>query len=336
MTSVSLKNISKSYGTGKKQLEVIKNLDLEIFSKEFLVLVGPSGCGKSTLLRMIAGLEDIKEGKIFIGKQEVNNIEPRDRNIAMVFQNYALYPHMDVSNNIGFGLRARKTPKIEIEKKVKEAGEMLGISGLMNRRPSELSGGQRQRVAMGRAIVREPNVFLFDEPLSNLDAKLRGNMRAVIKKLHSQLDTTMIYVTHDQVEAMTLADRIVIMDEGNIQQVGTPMELYDTPINKFVASFIGSPEMNFIICNDSKTLGIRPEDIYLLKDYDDKKKHRKIMVSIEVIEPLGPETLITVIYDNTKIVAKISGTKKFSPGDEIQLVLDMNKAHFFEVNGERT
>ena len=336
MTSVSLKNISKSYGTGKKQLEVIKNLDLEIFSKEFLVLVGPSGCGKSTLLRMIAGLEDIKEGKIFIGKQEVNNIEPRDRNIAMVFQNYALYPHMNVSNNIGFGLRARKTPKIEIEKKVKEAGEMLGISGLMNRRPSELSGGQRQRVAMGRAIVREPNVFLFDEPLSNLDAKLRGNMRAVIKKLHSQLDTTMIYVTHDQVEAMTLADRIVIMDEGNIQQVGTPMELYDTPINKFVASFIGSPEMNFIICKDGKTLGIRPEDIYLLKDYDDKKNHRKIIASIEVIETLGPETLITVIYDNTKIVAKISGTKMFSPGDEIQLVLDMNKAHFFEVNGERT
>ena len=206
----------------------------------------------------------------------------------------------------------------------------------MNRRPSELSGGQRQRVAMGRAIVREPNVFLFDEPLSNLDAKLRGNMRAVIKKLHSQLDTTMIYVTHDQVEAMTLADRIVIMDEGNIQQVGTPMELYDTPINKFVASFIGSPEMNFIICNDGKTLGIRPEDIYLLKDYDDKKNHRKIIASIEVIETLGPETLITVIYDNTKIVAKISGTKKFSPGDEIQLVLDMNKAHFFEVNGERT
>tara|TARA_R110002096_G_scaffold416576_2_gene619251 strand:+ start:69003 stop:70013 length:1011 start_codon:yes stop_codon:yes gene_type:complete len=335
MANVSLKEISKSYGNGKKAVEVIKNLDLEIADKEFLVLVGPSGCGKSTLLRMIAGLEDITKGKIAIDDKLVNNLEPRDRNIAMVFQNYALYPHMDVEKNIGFGLRARNLPKADIAAKVKEAAEMLEISDLLHRKPAELSGGQRQRVAMGRAIVRDPAVFLFDEPLSNLDAKLRASMRAEIKKLHAAVKTTMIYVTHDQVEAMTLADRIVIMRDGLIQQIGTPMDLYSTPANKFVASFIGSPEMNFMTSKEGVALGIRPEDIYLEADGEGLEKARKIRAVVEVVEPLGAETLLTASYDGTKIVAKLNGTVELEAGAEVKLVLDMRHAHLFGVEGER-
>lgn len=335
MANVSLNDISKSYGTGKKAVQVIKNLNLEIVDKEFLVLVGPSGCGKSTLLRMIAGLEDITKGDVSIGDKRVNDLEPRDRNIAMVFQNYALYPHMDVAKNIGFGLRARKLPKAKIAEKVNAAAEMLEISDLLDRKPAELSGGQRQRVAMGRAIVRDPAVFLFDEPLSNLDAKLRASMRTEIKKLHATVKTTMIYVTHDQVEAMTLADRIVIMKDGLIQQIGTPMELYNTPNNKFVASFIGSPEMNFMTSKEGVSLGIRPEDIYLEADGEGLEKTRKIKAIVDVVEPLGAETLLTAHYDGTKLVAKLNGTVELETGTEVKLILDMRHAHLFGVDGER-
>ncbi|HPF45486.1 MAG TPA: sn-glycerol-3-phosphate ABC transporter ATP-binding protein UgpC [Emcibacteraceae bacterium] len=330
MASVTLSDISKNYG----KVSVIEHLDLEIMDKEFIVLVGPSGCGKSTLLRMIAGLEDITGGKISIADRVVNNLEPRDRDIAMVFQNYALYPHMNVYKNISFGLRARKTPKSDIEKQVAKVAEILGIRELLNRKPSELSGGQRQRVAMGRAMVRNPAVFLFDEPLSNLDAKLRATMRAEIKKLHRTVETTMIYVTHDQVEAMTLADRIVIMDQGKIQQIGTPMEVYNTPANKFVAGFIGSPEMNFIKSKDGITLGIRPEDIYLSGSAD-IEKGKNIKAVVEVVEPLGAETLLIALYDGTRITAKLNGLITLEAGAEVKLTLDMSHAHLFDKDGQR-
>ncbi|MCP5380785.1 MAG: sn-glycerol-3-phosphate ABC transporter ATP-binding protein UgpC [Kordiimonadaceae bacterium] len=330
MASVTLSDISKSYG----KVSVIEHLDLEIRDKEFIVLVGPSGCGKSTLLRMIAGLEDITAGKISIAERMVNNLEPRDRDIAMVFQNYALYPHMNVYKNISFGLRARKMAKADIDTHVNRVAEILDIKDLLNRKPSELSGGQRQRVAMGRAMVRNPAVFLFDEPLSNLDAKLRASMRAEIKKLHRTVETTMIYVTHDQVEAMTLADRIVIMDQGKIQQIGTPMEVYQAPANQFVAGFIGSPEMNFIKSRDGITLGIRPEDIYLAESATlDKGKNVKAVV--EVVEPLGAETLLIAFYDGIKITAKLNGLIDIEAGMEVKLTLDMSRAHLFGKDGER-
>lgn len=331
MASVTLSNISKSYG---KQ-EIINKLDLEINDKEFVVLVGPSGCGKSTLLRMIAGLEDISGGKISIGDRVVNDLEPKDRDIAMVFQNYALYPHMNVYKNIAFGLRARKTPKAEIENYVSQVAEILEITDLLDRKPAELSGGQRQRVAMGRAMVRNPAVFLFDEPLSNLDAKLRSTMRAEIKKLHAKVATTMIYVTHDQVEAMTLADRIVILKDGEIQQIGTPMEVYQTPANKFVAGFIGSPEMNFIESKEGLTLGIRPEHIHLADNAPYLKNQRKIKATVQVVEPLGAETLITVNYDGTTVTAKATGLVELDAGSEVKLILDMGHAHLFDGDGER-
>src|SRR5580692_6510507 len=241
MASVALRGLRKDFG----HVSVIKGIDLEIADKEFVVFVGPSGCGKSTLLRLIAGLEDATAGDILIGGRVVNTTAPKDRNIAMVFQNYALYPHMTVARNMGFGLRAARLPKPEIDRRVREAAAMLGLEALLDRRPGELSGGQRQRVAMGRAIVRDPQVFLFDEPLSNLDAQLRNQVRTEIKKLHQQVRTTAVYVTHDQMEAMTLADRIVLLRDGRIEQVGTPMELFERPANRFVAGFIGSPAMNF-------------------------------------------------------------------------------------------
>src|SRR5580698_7220354 len=241
MATVALSNVRKSYG----DVSIIKGIDLEIADKEFVVFVGPSGCGKSTLLRLIAGLEDATVGDILIGGKVVNTTPPKDRNIAMVFQNYALYPHMTVARNMGFGLRAVRLPAAEIERRVHKTAAMLGLDGLLGRRPGELSGGQRQRVAMGRAMAREPQVFLFDEPLSNLDAQLRNQVRTEIKKLHQQVRTTAIYVTHDQVEAMTLADRIVLLRDGKIEQVGTPIELFERPANRFVAGFIGSPAMNF-------------------------------------------------------------------------------------------
>ena len=340
MAGVTLSNISKTYGNGKDAVSVIEDLDLAIQDKEFIVLVGPSGCGKSTLLRMIAGLEDITKGDLNIGDKKVNNLEPKDRNIAFVFQNYALYPHMDVYKNMAFGLRAAKMSKREIEHRVQQVAAILDIEELMFRKPAELSGGQRQRVAIGRAMVRDPQVFLFDEPLSNLDAKLRGTMRAEIKKLHQTVKTTIVYVTHDQVEAMTLADRIVILKDGKIQQIGTPMDVYKNPANQFVAGFIGSPEMNFIkapkgVAQGCITLGIRPEDILLAGNGETPDGCKRIRGKVTVVEPLGSETLLSVDYDGTEITAKLPGLHNASPGDEIKLALNMKKAFLFNEKGER-
>ncbi len=335
MADLKISNISKSYDENT----IIEDLSLDINDKELLVLVGPSGCGKSTLLRMIAGLEDITRGDIDIGGTRVNDLEPGKRNIAMVFQNYALYPHMSVYQNIAFGLRAMKLSKREIEYRVQQVAAVLDIEELIFRKPHELSGGQRQRVAIGRAMVREPSVFLFDEPLSNLDAKLRGNMRAEIKKLHKTVNTTIIYVTHDQTEAMTLADRIVVLDQGKIQQIGSPLELYENPANQFVAGFIGSPEMNFIrapkgIAMGAITLGIRPEHITIAGD-DTPPGHKKIKGTVTVTEPLGAETLLTVNYAENELVAKVPGIFTANVGDEVRLLLNMQKAYLFNEKGER-
>lgn len=324
MANVKLSNISKSYGDTK----VIENLDLEVSDNEFLVLVGPSGCGKSTLLRMIAGLEGVTDGELSIGDRVVNNLEPKDRNIAMVFQNYALYPHMNVYKNISFGLRAQKMPKDDIDKKVREAAEILELTELLERKPAELSGGQRQRVSMGRAIVRDPDVFLFDEPLSNLDAKLRSSMRIEIKKLHETVKKTIIYVTHDQVEAMTLADRIVILKDGEIQQIGTPMEVYKKPANKFVASFIGSPEMNFMEYPEF-SLGIRPEDIYISGTEPTMKRPQKLEGEVILVETLGAESLIRVKSGKHDLTLKVNGISTAKTGDNISLVLDKEDMHKF-------
>lgn len=341
MADVSFKNISKSYPLkGREEKLVIEDLTLDIHDKELLVLVGPSGCGKSTLLRMIAGLEDATAGDIEIGGKRVNNLEPGKRNIAMVFQNYALYPHMTVYQNIAFGLRAMKLSKREIEYRVQQVAKVLSIEELIFRKPHELSGGQRQRVAIGRAMVREPSVFLFDEPLSNLDAKLRSSMRGEIKKLHQTVNTTIIYVTHDQTEAMTLADRIVVLNHGEIQQVGTPLELYENPANQFVAGFIGNPEMNFIrapkgVAMGAITMGIRPEHISLAGEDAAPTGHKKIRGIITVIEPLGAETLLTVDYSGTELTAKITGLYTADVGDEVRLLLNMQKAYLFNEKGER-
>lgn len=324
MASVKLSNISKSYGDTK----IIEGLDLEVKDNEFLVLVGPSGCGKSTLLRMIAGLEDVSGGELSIGDRVVNTLEPKDRNIAMVFQNYALYPHMNVYKNISFGLRAQKMPKDEIDKKVREAAEILELSDLLERKPVELSGGQRQRVSMGRAIVRDPDVFLFDEPLSNLDAKLRSSMRLEIKKLHETVKKTIIYVTHDQVEAMTLADRIVILKDGEIQQIGTPLDVYKKPANKFVASFIGSPEMNFMEYSDF-SLGIRPEDIYIQGTEPKMARPQKLEGNIILVEMLGAESLLRVKSGKHDLTVKINGISTAKTGDTIDLVFDKEDMHRF-------
>jgi len=324
MANVKLSNISKSYGDTK----VIENLDLEVSDNEFLVLVGPSGCGKSTLLRMIAGLEGVTDGELSIGDRLVNNLEPKDRNIAMVFQNYALYPHMNVYKNISFGLRAQKMPKDNIDKKVREAAEILELTELLERKPAELSGGQRQRVSMGRAIVRDPDVFLFDEPLSNLDAKLRSSMRLEIKKLHETVKKTIIYVTHDQVEAMTLADRIVILKDGKIQQIGTPMEVYKKPANKFVASFIGSPEMNFMEYPEF-SLGIRPEDIYISGTEPTMKRPQKLEGEVILVETLGAESLIRVKSGKHDLTVKVNGISTAKASDNISLVFDKEDIHKF-------
>jgi multiple sugar transport system ATP-binding protein len=324
MASVNLSNISKSYGDTK----IIEGLDLDIKDNEFLVLVGPSGCGKSTLLRMIAGLEDVTDGELSIGDRVVNTLEPKDRNIAMVFQNYALYPHMNVYKNISFGLRAQKMPKDEIDAKVREAAEILELTDLLERKPAELSGGQRQRVSMGRAIVRDPDVFLFDEPLSNLDAKLRSSMRLEIKKLHETVKKTIIYVTHDQVEAMTLADRVVILKDGEIQQIGTPMEVYKKPANKFVASFIGSPEMNFMEYPDF-SLGIRPEDIYIRGSEPKMIRPQELEGTVILVEKLGAESLLRVKSGKHDLTVKINGISTARTGDELALVFDKKDMHRF-------
>lgn len=365
MAQVSLKKVSKIF---PGNIWAIRDISLGIENKEFVVLVGPSGCGKSTTLRIIAGLEEASGGEVYIGDQLVNDVPPKDRNIAMVFQNYALYPHMTVYENMAFGLRLRKYPNIEIETRVKEAATILGIEKLLGRKPRELSGGQRQRVAVGRAIVRKPLVFLFDEPLSNLDAKMRVQMRTEIKKLHIRLQTTMIYVTHDQTEAMTMGDKIVVMKDGHIQQIADPITLYDKPVNKFVAGFIGSPPMNFIrgaivkkeekfYLNEGRfrvkiidsmiknltpyldkdvIFGIRPEDIYDKLFVTDAPPENTIKATCEVIEPMGSEAYLYINTGKSSLIAKVGGHARPAINQDMDLVLDMSKVHFFDKDTDNT
>jgi multiple sugar transport system ATP-binding protein len=347
MADLRLSGIRKSFGT----TEVVHGIDLAVPHNEFLVLVGPSGCGKSTILRMIAGLEEPSAGEIRIGERVVNNVPPKDRDIAMVFQNYALYPHMTVYRNMAFALRAKRLPKPEIDRKVREAAAVLELEPFLERRPGELSGGQRQRVAMGRAIVRDPSVFLFDEPLSNLDAKLRNQMRAEIKKLHHKIRTTIVYVTHDQVEAMTLADRIVILRDGRIEQVGTPVEVYRRPANLFVAGFIGTPAMNVlparvadgaVVLDDGTRwrlpgtagvadgrpvmIGLRPEDVRPA----DGPALGRLEATVSIVEPLGAEALLTVAFAGREIVAKAEGDAHPEPGTRIGLEANLSRLHLFD------
>ncbi|NLP11078.1 sn-glycerol-3-phosphate ABC transporter ATP-binding protein UgpC [bacterium] len=361
MASVELKQVSKLFDNSVKAVDAV---DIFIEDKEFVVLVGPSGCGKSTTLRMIAGLEEITSGEIKIGDKVVNQVAPKDRDIAMVFQNYALYPHMTVYENMAFGLKLRKYSKQEIETRVREAAEILSINGLLQRKPKELSGGQRQRVAVGRAIVRKPQVFLFDEPLSNLDAKLRIQMRTEISKLHSRLETTMIYVTHDQVEAMTMGDRIVVMRDGRIQQIDTPLNLYHRPQNQFVAGFIGSPAMNFIdgelirengLCfktahwtlpvaegehlqalaahiGQPVIMGIRPEDLAAAADAAGAST---LTCKVDVVEPMGNETFIYLNTGADTLVARMSLAALPAVFSDFAVQIDMNKAHFFDKKTEQ-
>ena len=366
MASLSLKHINKTYPNG---FEAVKDFNLEIEDKEFIIFVGPSGCGKSTTLRMIAGLEDITSGELKIGDKVVNDVEPKDRDIAMVFQNYALYPHMTVFDNMAFGLKLRKVPKDEIKKKVEEAAKILDLEKLLDRKPKALSGGQRQRVAMGRAIVRNPKVFLMDEPLSNLDAKLRGQMRIEISKLHQRLNATIIYVTHDQTEAMTLGTRIVVMKDGVVQQVDSPQNLYDKPCNKFVAGFIGAPQMNLIDATVAKsgsditlsfggntialpadkakklesagyvgktvTLGIRPEDLHDDEAALAANEKSVIEAHIRVYEMLGAEVYLYFDIDDTNCTARVNPRTTARPGDVVKLALDMSKAHIFDKETEK-
>lgn len=365
MVEVALKNINKKYDNASDYS--VTDFNLTIADREFIVFVGPSGCGKSTTLRMVAGLEDITEGELLIDGKLVNDTAPKDRDIAMVFQNYALYPHMTVFDNMAFGLKLRKYSKEIIQEKVQEAAEILGLSEYLERKPAALSGGQRQRVALGRAIVRDAKVFLMDEPLSNLDAKLRVTMRAEIAKLHQNLKTTTIYVTHDQTEAMTMADRIVIMKDGVVQQIGSPKEVYDTPKNAFVAGFIGSPAINFFpvtfengsIINHqglnlkvpegkSKVLvekgyegqeiifGIRPEDIHSEQIVLDTSANATIRAQISVSELLGAETLLYMKADETEFISKVDSREDFQPGDYIELAFNMNNAHFFDKGTQET
>ncbi len=326
MSSVTIKNVKKTYDNNKT---VINNVNLEIKDKEFVVLVGASGCGKSTLLRMIAGLEDITSGEISIGDKVVNNVAPKDRDIAFVFQSYALYPHMSVRENIAFGLKMRKTPKAVIEEKVKQAAEILNLTEYLDRKPKQLSGGQRQRVALGRAIVRNPKVFLMDEPLSNLDAKLRVQMRSEIKKLHERLQTTFIYVTHDQTEALTMGDRIVVLNNGDIQQVDTPDEIYNNPKNTFVAGFVGSPQMNFINGRDlgleeNILYGVRPEK--MIKPDGDIK----LTVNVEISEMLGSEKIAYFNIGDKKCSAKLDSD--FNIGKTLDL--SISKEDLYKFNAE--
>jgi multiple sugar transport system ATP-binding protein len=359
MASVTLKNVVKRFGS----TTVVNNLSIEIQDKEFAVLVGSSGCGKTTALRMVAGLEKATSGDILIGDKRVNDLEARDRDVAMVFQNYALYPHMDVRDNMGFGLKIRALPKEEIDSRVEEAADILGIRDLLHRKPKELSGGQRQRVAVGRAIVRKPQVFLFDEPLSNLDAKLRVAMRAEISKLHRRLEATIIYVTHDQVEAMTMADRIFIMSHGVLQQSGAPMEVYSRPLNRFVAGFIGSPAMNFIdaalVAQDGalfidaqsfrlrmpeafvaalepyvgKTVvfGVRPEDIALSGPAGDAGDGSTMMTRAEVVETLGSEMFVHFSCGAHNLVARMEMPEQaLSVGQTLPMSLKLSRTHVFD------
>ena len=360
MAQVVLKDLNKKYD----EVHAVKDVNLTIRDKEFMVFVGPSGCGKTTTLRMVAGLEEISSGEISIGERVVNDLPPKDRDIAMVFQNYALYPHMSVYDNMAFGLKMRKFPKAEIAKRVQDAAEILGIQELLKRKPRQLSGGQRQRVAVGRAIVRHPQVFLFDEPLSNLDAKLRVQMRVELKRLHERLETTAIYVTHDQVEAMTLGSRVVVMKDGWVQQVGEPMEIYSRPQNKFVAGFIGSPAMNFIPTTiteqggtlyaeasgvkvkvpadraarmgaykgQSVALGIRPEDLRVISTGD--MNDQAFDAVVDVVEPLGAEILLDVTVAGQSVVARVEPGIKARPHDKIRMAFVPERTHFFDAKTE--
>ncbi len=366
MASLSLKNVCKVYPNG---FEAVKDFNLEIADQEFIIFVGPSGCGKSTTLRMIAGLEDISSGELKIGDKVVNDVEPKDRDIAMVFQNYALYPHMSVYDNMAFGLKLRKVPKDQIDKMVKEAAKVLDLTPLLDRKPAALSGGQRQRVAMGRAIVRNPKVFLMDEPLSNLDAKLRVQMRIEIAKLHQRLGTTIIYVTHDQTEAMTLGTRIVVMKDGIVQQVDTPQNLYDMPQNLFVAGFMGSPQMNFLDATvrvngdvagleiggkviplppakskklidggyDGRvvTFGIRPEDVHDSEMQIEASPDSVFESTIKVYELLGAEVYLYFDLDDFPITARVDSSTHARPGDVVKFALDVQKIHVFDKETEQ-
>ncbi|MDO4591677.1 MAG: sn-glycerol-3-phosphate ABC transporter ATP-binding protein UgpC [Comamonadaceae bacterium] len=327
MASISLKNIVKRYGTGKAAVPVIHGINVEIKDGEFIVLVGPSGCGKSTLLRMIAGLEEITEGDLIIGDKKVNDLEPAKRNIAMVFQNYALYPHMSNYENMAYGLKLAKVPEDEIKRRVDKAAKILELSHLLDRKPRQLSGGQRQRVAMGRALVRPPQEFLFDEPLSNLDAKLRGQTRLEIQKLHAELGITSLFVTHDQVEAMTLAQRMVVMNGGNVEQFGTPEEVYHTPASTFVASFIGSPPMNLLKHSPNGKpgliLGIRPEHIDLVETGG-------VPFRVETVELLGAERLLYGKVGDEDVTVRVEEGKPFpKPGETAQIWARQDRLHWF-------
>ncbi|MFB9995194.1 ABC transporter ATP-binding protein [Deinococcus oregonensis] len=359
MAEVILEHINKRYGS---KHHAVKDFNLHIEDREFMVFVGPSGCGKSTTLRMVAGLEDISDGVLKIGDRIVNDVPPKDRDIAMVFQNYALYPHMNVYENMAFGLKLRKTPKEEIDRRVRDAAKILQIEHLLGRKPKELSGGQRQRVAMGRAIVREPKVFLMDEPLSNLDAKLRVEMRSQISQLHRRLGATIIYVTHDQVEAMTLGNRIVVMRDGVIMQVDTPMNLYDFPKNKFVAGFIGSPSMNLLTAKVTNgefvlggsrvsamgllarslkayegkevAMGIRPEHIGVVGMTDIPHGNNVLRGKVVVVEPLGAQTDLIIEVAGQNLTCKVEGQAIVQPGDDIDLLIDQTRLHAFDLTSE--
>ncbi len=365
MAQVALRNVVKTFD----KTPAVRGIDLDIADREFIVLVGPSGCGKSTTLRMIAGLEETTSGEIFIGDQLVNDVPPKDRDIAMVFQNYALYPHMTVYENMSFGLRLKRFPKAEIKQRVESAARILDISDLLSRRPKQLSGGQRQRVAMGRAIVRNPKVFLFDEPLSNLDAKLRVQMRTEIKKVHQKVTTTTVYVTHDQVEAMTLADRVVVMNGGRIEQIGTPYDVYHDPKTRFVAGFIGSPAMNFLPCrlveSDGKlavrlsdelslplpaertqryraamgselVFGLRPEHLTEGPRGDLPPGHVPFTVGLEVVEPMGMETMVYFNVEGNEVCGRVTPEAAGKAGEKMRLVADLTHMHLIDPRTEQT
>ncbi len=364
MQALKIQNVGKTYG----KVTVLKGIDLEVKPGQFLILVGPSGCGKSTLLNMIAGLAPVSNGSIFIGDRDVTHLAPKDRDIAMVFQSYALYPNMTVRQNISFGLVIRKTEKSVQKAIVDKVSKLLQIEPLLDRKPKQLSGGQRQRVAMGRALARDPSIFLFDEPLSNLDAKLRVEMRGEIKRLHRRVGTTIVYVTHDQIEAMTLGDVIAVMKDGEIQQVGSPQEIYDNPCNQFIAGFMGSPSMNFIPCQIEKmdgsmqtslesggvqhqlpikqtiaglesyagktvVLGIRPEQI--TQQGEEKADSAMLSCAVEIIEPTGPDTLITVRINDVKTVCRVRPTTQCKVDELMPLLLDMSKVVFFDADTQQ-
>ncbi|PYZ94092.1 sugar ABC transporter ATP-binding protein [Salipaludibacillus keqinensis] len=360
MADIKFENLYKIYDG---DVQAVTDFNLDIEDKEFIVFVGPSGCGKSTTLRMVAGLEDISKGSLYIGENKVNDVAPKDRDIAMVFQNYALYPHMNVYENMAFGLKLRKFKKEDIDKRVRDAARILGLTEMLDRKPKAMSGGQRQRVALGRAIVRNPKVFLMDEPLSNLDAKLRVAMRAEIIKLHHRLQTTTIYVTHDQTEAMTMASRIVVMKDGFIQQVGAPKDIYDFPENVFVGGFIGSPAMNFLngtlkdgnfylgefpvkvpqgkmkmlekYNNKELILGIRPEDIHDEPVFLDASENSKFEATIDVAELMGAESYLYSKVEDQDFIARVDSRTDVTSGNKLELAFDMNKCHFFDPEDEQ-